>query len=146
MYLRGEQISGEYDQGSVVDADGWFPTRDRGWVDADGYLFIEGRADDTIIRGGENIAPAEIEDVLVRHDLVADSVVVGVPDDEWGQRIAAVVVLEPGATLTADELQDYCRIHLRGSKTPEIIEFRAELPRTPTGKLLRREVVADLTA
>jgi acyl-CoA synthetase (AMP-forming)/AMP-acid ligase II len=146
VYLRGEQISGEYDQGSVVDAEGWFPTRDRGWVDAEGYLFIEGRADDTIIRGGENIAPAEIEDVLVRHDLVTDSVVVGIPDDEWGQRIAAVVVLADGAALTAVELQDYCRVHLRGSKTPEIIEFRAELPRTPTGKLLRREVVADLTA
>lgn len=146
VFLRGEQISGEYDQGSVVDAEGWFPTRDRGWIDAEGYLFIEGRADDTIIRGGENIAPAEIEDVLVRHDLVTDSVVVGIPDDEWGQRIVAVVVLEEGASLTADELQDYCRIHLRGSKTPEIIEFRAELPRTPTGKLLRREVVADLTA
>lgn len=146
VFLRGEQISGEYDQGSVVDAEGWFPTRDRGWIDAEDYLFIEGRADDTIIRGGENIAPAEIEDVLVRHDLVVDSVVVGVPDDEWGQRIAAVVVLEGGATLTAAELQDYCRLHLRGSKTPEIIEFRAELPRTPTGKLLRREVVADLTS
>jgi acyl-CoA synthetase (AMP-forming)/AMP-acid ligase II len=146
VFLRGEQISGEYDQGSVVDADGWFPTRDRGWIDAEGYLFIEGRADDTIIRGGENIAPAEIEDVLVRHDLVVDSVVVGVPDDEWGQRIAAVVVLSEGSSLTADELQDYCREHLRGSKTPEIIEFRAELPRTPTGKLLRREVVADLTS
>ena len=91
-------------------------------------------------------AAKEIEDVLVRHDLVTDSVVVGIPDDEWGQRIAAVVVLADGASLTADELQDYCRIHLRGSKTPEIIEFRAELPRTPTGKLLRREVVADLTA
>ncbi len=70
---------------------------------------------------------------------------VGVPDDEWGQRIAAVVVLSEGASLTADELQAYCREHLRGSKTPEIIGFRAELPRTPTGKLLRREVVADLT-
>jgi acyl-CoA synthetase (AMP-forming)/AMP-acid ligase II len=146
VFLRGEQISGEYDQGSVVDAEGWFPTRDRGWIDDEGYLFIEGRADDTIIRGGENIAPAEIEDVLVRHDLVEDSVVVGVPDDEWGQRIAAVVVLSEGASLTADELQAYCREHLRGSKTPEIIEFRSELPRTPTGKLLRREVVADLTA
>jgi acyl-CoA synthetase (AMP-forming)/AMP-acid ligase II len=146
VFLRGEQISGEYDQGSVVDAEGWFPTRDRGWIDTEGYLFIEGRADDTIIRGGENIAPAEIEDVLVRHDLVVDSVVVGIPDDEWGQRIAAVVVLEDGASLTEAELQDYCRIHLRGSKTPEIIAFRAELPRTPTGKLLRREVVADLTA
>jgi acyl-CoA synthetase (AMP-forming)/AMP-acid ligase II len=145
VYLRGEQISGEYDQGSVVDDAGWFPTKDRGWIDDEGYLFIEGRADDTIIRGGENIAPAEIEDVLVRHDLVVDSVVVGVPDDEWGQRIAAVVVLSEGASLTADELQAYCREHLRGSKTPEIIEFRAELPRTPTGKLLRREVVADLT-
>ena len=146
VFLRGEQISGEYDQGSVVDDQGWFPTKDRGWVDDEGYLFIEGRADDTIIRGGENIAPAEIEDVLVRHDLVVDSVVVGIPDDEWGQQIAAVVVLAEGASLTADELRDYCRIHLRGSKTPEIIEFRAELPRTPTGKLLRREVVADLTA
>ncbi len=145
VFLRGEQISGEYDQGSVVDDQGWFPTRDRGWIDVEGYLFIEGRADDTIIRGGENIAPAEIEDVLVRHDLVTDSVVVGIPDDEWGQRIAAVVVLEEGASLTAEELQDYCRVHLRGSKTPEIIAFRAELPRTPTGKLLRREVVADLT-
>ena len=145
VYLRGEQVSGEYDQGSVVDAEGWFPTKDRGWIDEDGYLFIEGRADDTIIRGGENIAPAEIEDVLVRHDLVVDAVVVGVPDDEWGQRIAAVVVLGDEGALTADELQAYCREHLRGSKTPEIVEFRAELPRTPTGKLLRREVVADLS-
>jgi acyl-CoA synthetase (AMP-forming)/AMP-acid ligase II len=146
VFLRGEQISGEYDKGSVVDAAGWFATHDRGWVDADGYLFIEGRADDTIIRGGENIAPAEIEDVLVRHELVVDAVVVGVPDDEWGQRIAAAVVLADGGTLSAGELQAYCREHLRGSKTPEIIEFRAELPRTPTGTLLRRTVVADLTA
>jgi acyl-CoA synthetase (AMP-forming)/AMP-acid ligase II len=145
VFLRGEQISGEYDKGSVVDGAGWFATQDRGWVDPDGYLFIEGRADDTIIRGGENIAPAEIEDVLVRHELVVDAVVVGVPDDEWGQRIAAVVVLAEGGALTADELQSYCRAHLRSSKTPEIVEFRAELPRTPTGKLLRRTVVADLT-
>ena len=145
VFLRGEQISGEYDKGSVVDAAGWFATHDRGWVDSDGYLFIEGRADDTIIRGGENIAPAEIEDVLVRHEQVTDAVVVGVPDDEWGQRIAAAVVLVDGGTLSADELQAYCREHLRGSKTPEIIAFRAELPRTPTGKLLRRTIVADLT-
>jgi acyl-CoA synthetase (AMP-forming)/AMP-acid ligase II len=144
VFLRGEQISGEYDKGSVVDAGGWFATHDRGWVDPDGYLFIEGRADDTIIRGGENIAPAEIEDVLMRHDLVVDAVVVGVPDDEWGQRIAAAVVLAAGATCTADELRAHCRAHLRGSKTPEIVELRAELPRTPTGKVLRRTVVADL--
>ena len=144
VFLRGEQISGEYDAGSVVDADGWFPTKDRGWVDADGYLFIEGRADDTIIRGGENIAPAEIEDVLRRHDAVIDVAVVGIPDEEWGQEIAAVVVLGEGKSATPFELHEYCKEHLRGSKTPRLIEFRDELPHTPTGKLLRREVLADL--
>lgn len=145
VFLRGEQVSGEYAGGSVLDADGWFPTKDRGWVDDDGYLFIEGRADDTIIRGGENIAPAEIEDVLARHPDVADVVVVGVPDDEWGQRIAAVVVLVAGSDLDAGAVQAHAREHLRGSKTPELVVFRDELPRTPTGKLLRREVLADLT-
>ena len=117
------------------------------WVDADGYLFIEGRADDTIIRGGENIAPAEIEDVLRRHDSVLDVAVVGVPDDEWGQEIAAVVVLGDGIEATDDmafELHEFCKQHLRSSKTPRVIEFRPELPHTPTGKLLRREVLADL--
>ena len=92
IFVRGEQIAGEYATGSLLDADGWFCTRDRGCVDADGYLFIEGRADDTIIRGGENIAPAEIEEVLLPHPAVAEACVVGLPDDEWGQRIAAVVV------------------------------------------------------
>lgn len=144
VFLRGEQVSGEYDGGSVVDAEGWFPTKDRGWIDDDGYLFIEGRADDTIIRGGENIAPAEIEDVLRRHEAIIDAAVVGIPDDEWGQQIAAVVVTAPGASVGVDELHDYCQAHLRSSKTPYRIEFRDELPHTPTGKLLRREVLADL--
>jgi acyl-CoA synthetase (AMP-forming)/AMP-acid ligase II len=145
VFLRGEQVSGEYEGGSVIDADGWFPTKDRGWIDPDDYLFIEGRADDTIIRGGENIAPAEIEDVLRRHDAIIDAAVVGIPDDEWGQEIAAVVVLGAGKSATAFELHEYCKVHLRGSKTPRLIEFRDELPHTPTGKLLRREVLADLS-
>ena len=144
VFLRGEQVSGEYEGGSVVDAEGWFPTKDRGWIDEDEYLFIEGRADDTIIRGGENIAPAEIEDVLRRHEAVVDAAVVGIPDDEWGQQIAAVVVLAPGKAGGVDELHDYCQQHLRSSKTPYRIEYRDELPHTPTGKLLRREVLADL--
>jgi acyl-CoA synthetase (AMP-forming)/AMP-acid ligase II len=127
-----------------IDAEGWFPTKDRGWIDEDDYLFIEGRADDTIIRGGENIAPAEIEDVLRRHEAVVDAAVVGIPDDEWGQQIAAVVVLAPGKSVGVDELHDYCQQHLRSSKAPYRIEFRDELPHTPTGKLLRREVLADL--
>lgn len=144
IHLRGEQIAGEYSTGSVLDADGWFCTQDRGSVDAAGYLFIEGRADDTIIRGGENIAPAEIEEVLYAHPAVSEACVVGVPDNEWGQRIVAVVVLRPGFTVEAAELQDVVRQRLRGSKTPDRVVFRDSLPHTETGKLLRRVVLMDL--
>jgi acyl-CoA synthetase (AMP-forming)/AMP-acid ligase II len=141
LWVRGEQVSGEYEgRRPVVDAEGWFPTRDRAWLDDDGYLFIEGRADDTIIRGGENIAPAEIEEVLRRHPAVADVAVVGIPDPEWGQRIAAAVVLRPAIDATEAELQAFARAELRSSKTPDEIRFVAELPMTDTGKLLRREV------
>jgi acyl-CoA synthetase (AMP-forming)/AMP-acid ligase II len=146
LFLRGEQVSGEYVGSSGVDGDGWFATRDRGWVDEDGYLFIEGRADDTIIRGGENIAPAEIEDVLAEHPAVVEAAVIGVPDDEWGQRIAAVVVLAAGADTAADELREWVRARLRSSKTPDVVTFRAELPRTDTGKLLRRNLLAELAS
>jgi acyl-CoA synthetase (AMP-forming)/AMP-acid ligase II len=145
IYLRGEQIAGEYATGSLLDADGWFCTKDRGWIDADGYLFIEGRADDTIIRGGENIAPAEIEDVLLAQPGVADACVVGVPDDEWGQRIVAVIVPRAEAVLDADQLRGAVRHELRGSKTPDKIVFRQKLPHTDTGKLLRRVVLQELT-
>jgi acyl-CoA synthetase (AMP-forming)/AMP-acid ligase II len=147
IWLRGDQVSGEYTgSGPTVDARGFFDTRDAGRLDPDGYLFVLGRVDDTIIRGGENIAPAEIEDVLLRHPAVADAVVVGVPDDEWGQRLEAVVVCTPGATPDADDLRVHVRATLRSSKTPDRIVFRDELPRTPTGKLLRRDVVAELLA
>ncbi len=147
IWVRGEQVSGEYlGVGTAVDGDGWFPTRDCGWVDGDGYLFVEGRADDTIIRGGENVAPAEVEDALLAHPAVADVAVVGVADEEWGQRIAAAVVRRPGATAEADELRAWVRARLRSSKTPDVVVFRDDLPRTDTGKLLRRVVLADLEA
>ncbi|NEC90266.1 class I adenylate-forming enzyme family protein [Streptomyces sp. SID12501] len=147
IWVRGDQVSGEYaGQGSAVDERGFFHTRDQGRIDADGYLHIEGRADDTIIRGAENIAPAEIEDVLLRHPDVLDAVVVGVPDEEWGQRIEAVVVVRDGAELDAGDLRAQVRGTLRGSKTPERITRWAELPRTPTGKLVRRDIVEALTA
>jgi acyl-CoA synthetase (AMP-forming)/AMP-acid ligase II len=151
VFVRGGQISGEYGgrgglgsdsaQSSQTSADdGWFPTRDLGRLDADGYLFIEGRADDTIIRGGENIAPAEIEDVLVEHPGIVEAAVIGVPDPEWGQRLVAVLV---GSGDPA-EIRQWVRERLRSSKTPETIVFRAELPRTETGKLLRRALLAEL--
>jgi acyl-CoA synthetase (AMP-forming)/AMP-acid ligase II len=139
VVVRGDQVAGEY-VGTASPSDGWFHTRDRGWLDREGYLFIEGRADDTIIRGGENIAPAEIEDVLLRHESVVDCAVVGIDDEEWGQRIAAAVVLRPGAHVTPDELIAFARASLRGSKTPDVVSIEESLPYTETGKLLRREV------
>jgi len=145
LHLRGEQISGEYAGGTLLDAEGWFSSRDRGRIDEAGYLFIEGRADDTIIRGGENIAPAEIEDVLLSCEGIVDAAVVGLPDDEWGQRLVAAVVAGEGRSMSAEELKGVVRDRLRSSKTPETIEFWPELPRTDTGKLLRRQVVAQLT-
>ncbi|MFI1213533.1 class I adenylate-forming enzyme family protein [Streptomyces sp. NPDC020802] len=140
VFLRGEQISGEYEGGGGPDPDNWFATRDRGCLDADGYLFIEGRADDTIIRGGENIAPAEIEDVLLRYPGVREAAVLGLPDPEWGQRLVAVLVGKGDP----EEIRSFARQRLRSSKTPDLVVFRAELPRTSTGKLLRRTLVAEL--
>ncbi len=151
LYVRGEQVSGRYAEiGSVLDADGWFPTRDIAMLDADGYLFIGGRSDDTIIRGGENIAPAEIEDVLVEHPLVRDCAVVGPEDPQWGQIIVAVVVpantADGPANPDPEELREHVRAHLRGSRTPDRVVFRDELPTNATGKVLRRELVQELTA
>ncbi|WP_433598210.1 class I adenylate-forming enzyme family protein [Nocardia sp. CA-135953] len=146
IWVRGAQVSSEYaGRGSSVDSQGFFDTRDRGRIDSEGYLFIEGRIDDTIIRGAENIAPAEIEDVLTRHPDVEDAVVVGVPDEEWGQRIEAVVVSRAGARVDGEELRAYVRGLLRGSKTPDRIECWKELPRNVVGKIQRRDVVAGLS-
>ena len=146
IYLRGEQVSGEYAGVSLLDGDGWFCTRDQGSIDVDGYLYIEGRVDDTIIRGGENIAPAEIESALLAQPGVAEACVVGLPDDEWGQRIVAVVVCNEGHVVDPKALQDSVRGVLRGSKTPEEIIIRDSLPHTETGKMLRRVVLSELVA
>ncbi|WP_106402648.1 class I adenylate-forming enzyme family protein [Actinocorallia populi] len=147
IVVRGPQVAGEYlEAGSKVRPDGWFPTRDRGYLDAEGYLFVRGRADDTIIRGGENIAPAEIEDVLCGHPAVQEAVVAGVPDLEWGQQIGAFVIVRPGASVEADELRAWVRERLRGSKTPRYVEFVEEFPVNPTGKVLRRDLVALVRA
>ena len=146
IYLRGEQVSGEYAGKSLLDSEGWFCTRDQGSIDTDGYLYIEGRVDDTIIRGGENIAPAEIESVLLAHPGIAEACVVGLPDDEWGQRIVAVVVCSEGHIVDVKELQESVREVLRGSKTPEEIIVRDSLPHTETGKMLRRVVQSELAA
>ena len=145
LFVRGEQVSGRYTGiGSVLDENGWFPTKDIAVLDEDGYLFIGGRSDDTIIRGGENIAPAELEDVLIEHPHVRDVAVVGVEDPRWGQAIVAVVVPKPGVEPDPEELREHVRKSLRGSRTPDRVVFRDELPTTPTGKVLRREIIQTI--
>ena len=145
LFVRGEQVSGKYTGvGSVLDAQGWFPTKDIATLDEAGYLFITGRSDDTIIRGGENIAPAELEDVLIEHPHVHNVAVVGVEDPQWGQALVAVVVPAAGVVPDPDELREYARKFLRGSRTPDRIVFRDELPTNATGKLLRREISESL--
>ena len=143
--VRGEQVSGEYlGRGSLLSDEGWFFTRDGGSMDDEGYLFVEGRIDDVIVRGGENLSPGEIEDVLIEHAAVSDAAVVGIPDEQWGEGVAAAIVLKTGATASVEELQGWVKDHLRSSRVPQRIEFRDELPYNETGKLLRRQVRAEL--
>jgi acyl-CoA synthetase (AMP-forming)/AMP-acid ligase II len=145
VWVRGEQVSGEYlAKGSVLTEDGWYRTNDAGWLDDDGYLYIEGRLDDVIVRGAENLSPGEIEDVLLEHPAITDAAVIGVPSDEWGEAVAAVVVPREGKHLTEAAVQKWVRDRLRSARTPERVEFRTELPYNETGKLLRRVLKEEL--
>lgn len=119
----------------------WFLTGDLGYVDTDGYLYIAGRKKELIIRGGQNIYPREIEQVLMRMASVADAAVLGVPDKFMGERVKAVVVPKSGATLTEDEVKAYCLEHLAEYKVPRLVEFRDSLPKNSTGKVLKRTLV-----
>lgn len=147
ILVRGPQVSGSYlGQEGRVDAEGWLHTGDRGYIDEAGYLYVEGRVDEVIIRGGENIAPAEIEDALASHPAVAAAAVVGLPDLEWGEKVAAMVALRPGAKVDAEELRAFVRERLGSLKTPEVIAVREELPHTATGKILKREIKDELAS
>jgi acyl-CoA synthetase (AMP-forming)/AMP-acid ligase II len=145
IHVRGEQIAGEYLGRSALTADGWFPTNDGGHLDEAGFLYVEGRIDDVIVRGGENMSPGEIEDVLLQHPAVAEAGVTGVPDDEWGEAVAAAVVLKEGATTDGPALKAWVRERLRSSRTPVLVDIRPALPYTPTGKLLRSLLRDELT-
>jgi acyl-CoA synthetase (AMP-forming)/AMP-acid ligase II len=120
--------------------DGWRATGDLGWVDEEGYVFFAGRKDDMIIRGGENIAPAEVETVLMSHPGIEEAAVIGVPSVEWGQTIKAFVVRRPMHNVSAADLGEFCRTRLASFKRPEEIEFIEALPKNPLGKILRKEL------
>ncbi|MGH2922758.1 MAG: o-succinylbenzoate--CoA ligase [Solirubrobacterales bacterium] len=121
----------------TADQDGWLHTGDSGRIDSEGFLWVEGRRDEVIVTGGENVAPAEVEDVLSAHPDVIEAAVVGRPDPEWQSAVVAVVVPRNGAEPAADDLRSWCAARLAGFKVPKRFELATELPRTPSGKLRR---------
>lgn len=144
--IRGPGVTSGYLNNDEAHAeaffDGWFRTGDRGFLDEDGYLFLQGRLKEMILRGGENISPYEIEDVLLAHPAVADAVCFGIEDRKYGEVVGAAVALKGEAG--EDELKAHCREHLAAFKIPTVITVLDEIPRTPTGKVQRKQVAAAL--
>jgi len=142
IVARGPQLMSGYWQRSRETADtlrdGWLHTGDIGRTDDDGYLFVEDRIKDMVISGGENVFPRVVEDVLHAHPAVAEAAVIGVPDDRWGEAVKAVVVLRPGAACDEREMIAFCRPRLGGFERPQSVDFVESLPRTATGKVLKR--------
>jgi acyl-CoA synthetase (AMP-forming)/AMP-acid ligase II len=134
-YWRDEQKTSQ-----VMTKDGWLRTNDMGWMDEEGYIYLAGRGDDMIIRGGENISPEEVEDVLRSHPKVDEAAVIGVPDPEWGQQPRAIVVVKKGEGATSEEIIEHCRSRLAGFKRPRSVIFVDSLPRNPMGKVLRKNL------
>lgn len=123
---------------------GWVRTGDIGYTDEDGYFFIVDRKKEMIIRGGENIYPREVEEVLFSHPKIAEAAVIGRPDPIWGEEVVAVIVLQPGQTLTLEEVQEFCKERMASYKAPRQVEFREDLPKTVTGKVAKKALKEDL--
>lgn len=124
----------------VLTSDGWLKTSDKGWMDEDDYIFLAGRDDDLIIRGGENISPGEVENAITSLDKIEEAAVIGVPDPEWGQEPKAIVVLKKGETATEEEIIEHCRNKLASFKKPKSVIFVDELPRNQMGKVLKKDL------
>jgi long-chain acyl-CoA synthetase len=143
IWIRSVQVTPGYwdkpeDTAAAIDSDGWLHTGDAGYLDEEGYVFLTDRIKDMIVTGAENVYPIEVENVLSEHPDVADVAVFGVPDERWGETVKAVVVRRPGAELTEDQLLSWARDRIAGFKRPRSVDFADELPRNPSGKLLKR--------
>jgi acyl-CoA synthetase (AMP-forming)/AMP-acid ligase II len=149
IVLRGPNICKGYFRNPEATEkafrNGWFHTGDIGYRDEDGFFYIADRKSDMIIRGGENIYPREIDDLLYTHPAIEAAAVIGVPDKLYGEEVAAFIVLKPGQSATANEIIEYCREHLADYKCPKTVHFLDEIPKGPTGKLLKRELAKLFT-
>jgi long-chain acyl-CoA synthetase len=125
---------------AAIDAEGWLSTGDLGRIDEDGYLFLVDRKKEMIIRGGYNVYPREVEDVLYTHPGVLEGVVLGVPDETLGEEVVAVVVPKPGVSLDPEEVRKFVRERVAAYKYPRVVVAVESLPHSPTGKILRREI------
>ncbi|MEV5297906.1 acyl-CoA synthetase [Amycolatopsis methanolica] len=147
--LRGSLVMAGYyrnrEATAEVSAHGWHHTGDIGYLDADGYLHIVDRAKDMVITGGFNVYSAEVEQALMAHDAVRDCAVVGLPDEKWGERVTAVVQLQPGAGIDLDELTAFVKARIGGVKAPKQIEIWPDLPRSTVGKVLKTEIRSRLS-
>ena len=144
VLVRSESVIPGYwrmpDETAKAIRNGWFHTGDLGYLDDERYLFLVDRIKDMVVTGGVNVYTKEVEAVLFEHPAVLEAAVVGLPDDQWGEIVAAVVVLRPGCTAFAEELVEHCRKSLAGFKKPRVVHFLDELPRNPSGKILKREL------
>ena len=131
---------GQAEATAATIRNGWLHTGDLGYVDEDGYVYLEGRAKDFIKRGGEMIAPEEVENIIHAYEGVAECAVIGLPDETWGERVVAVVVPEPGVNLTEESVMRVCQEHLARFKRPERVIFVDALPRNALGKVIKREL------
>ena len=142
IMVKGDNVTEEYYKApditaTAIDPDGWLYTGDLGYLDEDGFLFVTGRLKELIIKGGENIAPREIDEVLYQHPVVLEAAAVGIPDKHYGEDILACVAFRPGKSCTESELLSYCQTHLGRFKSPKAIRFLPELPKGPSGKIQR---------
>ena len=144
IIARGPQLMRGYwnlaDESSEALRGGWMHTGDAGTMDDDGYLYIQDRVKDMIVSGGENVYPRVVEDVLFQHPAVADAAVIGVPDKQWGETVMAILVLKEGQKATEEEIIEHCRDKLGGFERPRSVKFTEELPRNPSGKVVKREL------
>ena len=145
--VKGPQVMKGYwnrpEETEQTFRDGWLLTGDLGYMDEKGYFYVVDRKKDMIIASGFNIYPREIEEVLYEHEAILECVVAGVPDPYRGETVKAYIVLKEGASVTEEELDRFCRNHLASFKVPRLYEFRAELPKTAVGKILRRTLVEE---